>query len=101
LDKVAMKSDMQREMTENVGIVRNLEGLDKAMVKILRYKDLIGDMKNEVLHDYELQNIILLSRLVVESALEREESRGAHYRSDFSRTDDINWKRHIVKRVES
>lgn len=101
LDKVAMKSEMQREMTENVGIVRNLEGLDKAMVKILRYKGLIEDMKNEILHDYELQNIILLSRLVVESALEREESRGAHYRSDFSRTDDINWKRHIIKRVES
>ena len=99
LDKPAMKLDIQREMTENVGIIRNLEGLDKAMVKILRYKDLIVDMKNEVLHDYELQNIILLSRLVVESALEREESRGAHYRSDFSRTDDANWKRHIVKQL--
>ena len=99
LDKAAMKLDIQREMTENVGIIRNLKGLDKAMVKILRYKDLTDDMKNESLHDYELQNIILLSRLVVESALEREESRGAHFRSDFSRTDDANWKRHIVKQL--
>lgn len=100
LDKSAIKLDIQNEMTENVGIIRNRESLEKAMAKILDYKGQVEDMKNEGLHDYELQNIILLSRLAVESALEREESRGAHYRSDFSRTDDARWKKHIVKRLE-
>jgi L-aspartate oxidase len=45
-------------------------------------------MKNETLADFELQNVQLLAKLVVESALEREESRGAHYRTDFEKTDD-------------
>lgn len=98
LDSVAMKVDVQSEMTGNVGIIRNREGLEKALDKILEYRNMAEDMKNEDIHDYELQNVLLLSRLVVESALEREESRGAHYRSDFGRTDDVNWKRHIVKR---
>ena len=96
-DRAALKADVQREMTENVGIVRNREGLSAAMEKIQKYLELATDMKNENLHDYEVQNVLLLSRLVIESALEREESRGAHYRSDFSRTDDGKWKRHIVK----
>lgn len=101
LDAIAIKADIQREMTENVGIIRNREGLESAREKILSYRDLAEDMKNGSLHDYELQNILLLSRLVVESALEREESRGAHYRSDFNKTDDENWKRHIIKRQEA
>ena len=54
-------------------------------------------MKNETIRDFEIQNIALLSKLVIESALEREESRGAHYRSDFNKRDDVNWRRHIIK----
>ncbi|GAG59794.1 unnamed protein product, partial [marine sediment metagenome] len=30
------------------------------------------------------------------SALQREESRGAHYRVDFPDRDDVNWKKHII-----
>ena len=45
----------------------------------------------------ELINMLQLARLVVESALERTESRGAHYRSDYPKTDDIMWKKNIVK----
>jgi L-aspartate oxidase len=84
-------------MTEFVGISRNRDGLIKASEKITRYKTLIKEMKNETLEDFELQNIVLLSGLVIESAIERCESRGAHYRSDFPLTDDANWKRHIIK----
>lgn len=99
LDGPRLKADVQREMTENVGIVRNREGLTAARDKIHKYLELAADRKNEDLHDYEVQNILLLSRLVIESALEREESRGAHCRSDFSRTDDEKWKRHIIKAI--
>src|SRR5205807_1032047 len=31
-----------------------------------------------------------------EGALEREESRGVHYRSDFPQRDDAHWRRHVV-----
>ena len=38
----------------------------------------------------------LTSHLILKSALSREESRGAHQRSDFPERDDLNWKRHQV-----
>ena len=37
---------------------------------------------------------LVVARLVVRASLRREESRGAHFRSDFPARDDIHWKRH-------
>ena len=37
---------------------------------------------------------VVVARLVVRAALWREESRGAHFRSDFPARDDIHWMRH-------
>ncbi len=99
-DKKAAISDIQKEMTEKVGIIRDRKGLLKALDKLNIYENELIDMKNETTTDFELQNVRLLSKLVVESALEREESRGAHFRSDFDRTDDENWRKHIVKRIQ-
>jgi len=100
-DKEALIKEVQNEMTTNVGIIRERTKLLEALDKINEIGRKIGDMKNESLIDYELQNIVLLSRLVIEAALEREESRGAHYRSDFDVMDDVNWKRHIIKKREA
>jgi L-aspartate oxidase len=97
-DKQTAKAELQKEMTSDVGIIRDKASLTRALAQIDALGLEIEDMKNETLADFELQNVQLLSRLVVESALEREESRGAHFRSDFDRTDDENWKRHIIKK---
>lgn len=97
-DRRAAKAEIQKVMTMDVGIIREEKSLTRALEKINALGKEIEDMKNETLADFELQNVQLLSRLVVESALEREESRGAHFRLDFDRTDDINWKRHIIKK---
>jgi L-aspartate oxidase len=95
LDKAGMREEITRMMSEKVGIIRNREGLLQARDRIRKYGEEISGMKNMTIEDFELQNIVLLASLVIESALAREESRGAHYRSDFSESDDINWKRHI------
>lgn len=99
LDKQGMKDDIRNVMSDDVGIIRNKKGLTEALTKVRGYREKVEDMKNETMLDFELQNITLLSELVIESALEREESRGAHYRTDFEKTDDEHWKRHIVKRI--
>jgi len=44
----------------------------------------------------ELKNMLTLSSMVVKAALMREESRGAHFRSDFPAADDKNWRKNIV-----
>jgi L-aspartate oxidase len=98
MDESEVRADIQRTMTEKVGIVRDGKGLAHAREKLERYRTQLGHRRNETVRHFELQNMLLLAGLVTESALEREESRGAHYRRDFEKTDDVRWKRHIVKR---
>jgi L-aspartate oxidase len=47
---------------------------------------------------WELQNMLTVASLMVEGALDREESRGVHLRTDFPQTDDEHWRRHIAMR---
>ncbi|MEK6603276.1 MAG: succinate dehydrogenase/fumarate reductase flavoprotein subunit, partial [Nitrospirota bacterium] len=42
----------------------------------------------------ELGSLVELAGTVVAGALAREESRGAHYRSDFPERDDVRWLAH-------
>ena len=44
-----------------------------------------------------LASIVTVGRLVARAALRREESRGAHYRSDFPERNDIDWTRHVTE----
>jgi L-aspartate oxidase len=96
IDRDAIKKDIKRTMTEYVGIERNEQGLLTAREKIRNYKSQVENLKNESIKDFEIQNMLTLSELVINSALERKESRGAHYRSDYSKRDDENWNRHIL-----
>ncbi len=91
-----IKRHVQGIMTRYVGIVRDRQGLQYAKAEIEKLKEIIWNRKNSTLKDIEIQNMLLLSELVIDSALKREESRGAHYRADFPKTDDNSWRRHIV-----
>lgn len=44
----------------------------------------------------ELQNMVAVSRMVIKSALERKESRGSHYRSDYPDENDRDWLNNMV-----
>ena len=46
---------------------------------------------------HELADLLVCGRLVAEAALLRQESRGAHYRSDFPQPRE-EWRRHIIFR---
>jgi len=51
--------------------------------------------KPEDLPSYELANMVLLARLMVEGALLRQESRGSHFREDFPERSE-QWEKHVV-----
>jgi L-aspartate oxidase len=99
-DRKLIKSEIKSIMTENVGIIRNRENLKDALVMLEKYREEINGLKNSTSADFELQNMLLMAILVTESALEREESRGAHFRTDYPEPDDNRWKKHIMKNRE-
>ena len=46
-------------------------------------------------HGWECQNMLTACLLMAQSAYQRQESRGVHFRKDFPQTDDKNYKKHI------
>ncbi|MDR0287638.1 MAG: L-aspartate oxidase [Clostridiales bacterium] len=96
-DEVIMK--IKHTMTDSVGIIRTGEGLKEALTTITRLEAKFNAAKCVSVKDYQVQNMLLLAKVIIESALWREESRGAHYRSDFPSTDNINWRKNIIRRI--
>jgi len=92
---VKLKKELQKLMWDKVGIIRNSSDLKQAQQKINEWK-LILTSELKTTEEFELANLIISADLVTNSALQREESRGAHYRKDFPDRDDVNWKKHIV-----
>ena len=84
---------LQDLMWSNVGIIRDREGLEKAVDTLAAwYRDMAEPTDRP---SYELCNLVLTGRLVAEAALKREESRGAHFRSDYPQHSP-QWEQHIT-----
>ena len=49
---------------------------------------------------WELQNMLVIGRLMIEAAIERRETRGCHVRTDFPDRDDEQWNRHATLRLQ-
>lgn len=96
IDYNSMKKSLQEIMTSNVGIIRNEKSLNEAMKIISGLKSEIEGVKVVHTHHMELVNMLTLASLVVKAAILRQESRGAHYRTDYPATDDQKWLRNIV-----
>ncbi|MBM2826943.1 MAG: nadB [Dehalococcoidia bacterium] len=84
---------LQSVMWEKVGIVRSGEGLQEAAAILEAWSRSLEEPADKPSH--ELANLVTVGRLVTEAALMRQESRGAHYRSDYPDPSD-QWLRHIV-----
>lgn len=86
---------LQSLLWDKVGIVRSREGLEEAANTLAAWEKTLKPPTDRP--SYELANMVLVGRLMAEAALIREESRGAHYRSDFPQPSDA-WLKHIVFR---
>jgi L-aspartate oxidase len=76
-DRAAAVARLRRTMSEHVGVERDRAGLTEAL-------NVLGDIGRNAGGDSVLANMALAARFIAASALRREESRGAHARSDFS-----------------
>ncbi|MCJ7670297.1 MAG: L-aspartate oxidase [Dehalococcoidia bacterium] len=86
---------LQSLMWDKVGIIRSGKSLKEAASILATWESLLPQPSDRP--SYELNNLVLCARLMTEAALLREESRGAHFRTDFSQTSP-EWQRHIVFR---
>jgi len=84
---------LQKLLWENAGIIREKAGLEQAANVLACWQKILPKPIDR--HTHEMSNLILAGRLLIEAALLREESRGAHYRTDF--TESLpEWQCHLV-----
>jgi L-aspartate oxidase len=87
-DVGALRRQLQRVMSRDVAVVRDAEGLARAREAIdaiaAEANARVGTSDTERRERWELRNLIDAARSVIDNAAFREESRGAHYRADFS-----------------
>jgi succinate dehydrogenase / fumarate reductase, flavoprotein subunit len=93
-------------MNLNVGIIREAAKLKNALSRILKLKEEFY-FKDNILQEYKIDNgenvvftwqvksSLVVCEAIIRSALMRQESRGAHYRSDFPELDKENWNVNI------
>src|SRR4030043_242833 len=86
-------TNLQSLLWDKVGIVRSGEGLSKATDILATWEGLLPQPTDRP--SYEMNNMVLNARLMAEAALLREESRGAHFRTDFPKPSP-DWQKHIV-----
>jgi succinate dehydrogenase / fumarate reductase flavoprotein subunit len=87
-------------MQDNVGIMRTGDDLKKAIAAFPNYNEKLrgarvegSRMFNPGWHlAWDMANMLLIAEVVARAALQREESRGAHTRLDFPKTDSGYWE---------
>jgi succinate dehydrogenase / fumarate reductase flavoprotein subunit len=97
---VAIWREMGDWMTKNVTVIRYNKALEETDRKLEELSDRYARINlsdrtqwsNQTLNFCrELENMLLLARVITRGALARNESRGAHYKPDFPERDDPNW----------
>ena len=106
LDISSLRNDMRSIMTNYAGIIRDEDNINFGLKKIHNMKNLIYSNQfrsrssnpsiSEISEFFELSFMLELSEIILLSALTRNESRGAHFRSDYSSRNDNDWLKHII-----
>jgi fumarate reductase (CoM/CoB) subunit A len=105
-----IKNKLQSLMWDKVGIFRTGQQMKEAVQEIeqMKVKDIpqlyvTGKgvrFNKEWIATLEIENMVTIAEMVANAALMREESRGAHHRRDFPKTDNQNWFVNILIRQD-
>jgi succinate dehydrogenase/fumarate reductase flavoprotein subunit len=115
-EPIKFRSEIQELMQQNAGIVREQTKLQNGSKRILELKNefysnkdninikgfRIDDNNNSenIVLTWQVKSSLIACEAIIRGALMRQESRGAHYRSDFPKLDDERWKVNIYCRKE-
>jgi len=105
-----LRAELKQVMEDHCSVFRNKEILQQGVEKI---EQLAQRMKHVSIDDqsftfntakveaFELENLMACALATIHSAYAREESRGAHSRTDFTERDDKSWMRHSLYSFEN
>jgi succinate dehydrogenase / fumarate reductase flavoprotein subunit len=101
----AVRDELQRVMMDNASVFRTAESLTQTRDAIrtlqeryqqTRIQDRGVVFNTDLVEAIEMGFLLDVAEVTVEGALARQESRGAHYREDFPKRDDVNWLKHSL-----
>jgi len=100
-----LRDELQQSMTDNAGVFRTAKSLKVQAQNLLdlkeRFKNIRIDDKSAIYNTdlqeaVELSHMIDFSAFIVDGAILRKESRGAHYREEYQTRDDENFLKHTM-----
>jgi succinate dehydrogenase / fumarate reductase flavoprotein subunit len=102
-----LRKEMQDALMDNVGVFRDGKLIGAAIEKVRELKARFGQVQiddkgqrfnTDLLETFELGCLLDLAEVTAVSALNRTESRGAHFRDDYAKRDDAQWLKHTFAR---
>jgi succinate dehydrogenase / fumarate reductase, flavoprotein subunit len=107
-EPITFRNEIQELMIQNGGIIREETKLQNGLKRILELKkefyskdNILKEFKiddENVVLTWEVKSSLVVCEAIIRGALMRQESRGAHYRSDFPKLDEEKWKVNIYCR---
>ncbi|MDA8407667.1 MAG: FAD-binding protein [Deltaproteobacteria bacterium] len=99
-----LQTRLRKTMWEEAGVIRNENGLIRALDTVNEIRQIAANIPTECSRQGRVDTIELLSAtriagLILQGALKRKESRGAHFREDFPQQNDEKWMGHLQVRV--
>jgi succinate dehydrogenase / fumarate reductase flavoprotein subunit len=100
-----VRDELGQVMSLNLGIFRTKQSMMEARERVRALKDRADHVvlqdrgkvfNTDLIQALELQSLLDVAETIVAGALAREESRGAHYRADFPKRDDVTWLTHSI-----
>ncbi len=105
-----LRTELKQVMEDHCSVFRNREILQQGVEKVEQLVQRMNDVKIDdqsfvfntaKVEAFELENLMACALATIHSAYAREESRGAHSRTDFTERDDKSWMRHSLYSYEN